>query len=86
MDTRLFLKIEEAETCRDDALAYREAIIRLTDNEPAVCVLLNEYREATLDAVDMWREIEQMPEFKSRYTSRDAARADFLREMWKEKS
>lgn len=85
MDIRLFLKIEEAETCRDDALAYREAIIRLTDNEPAVYVLLNEYREATIDAADMWRAIEQLPEYRERYTSRDAARADFLREMWKEK-
>ena len=75
----LFLKIEEAETCHDAALAYREAIIRLTDNEPAVCVLLNEYREATLDAVDMWRAIEQMPEFKAKYHDRDSARADFFR-------
>lgn len=79
----LFLKIEEAETCRDNSLAFQEALVGLSNNPAASIVLANEMRAAAADAEIQWREIEQMPEFKSRYTSRDAARADFLREMWK---
>lgn len=82
----LFLKIEEAETCCDDAISISDAIAELSRNEVAVRVLIREMCEYVIDAEKKWREIEQMLEFKSRYTSRDEARADFLREMWKKKS
>ena len=81
----LFLKIEDAENRRDGAIGISDAIAELSRNEVATRVLIREMCEYVIDAEKKWREIEQMPEFKSRYTSRDAARADFLREMWKEK-
>ena len=52
----LFLKIEEAETCRDDALAYREAIIRLTDNERAQ-LEENLLRDGIRDPLVVWNDI-----------------------------
>ena len=82
MDRKLYLRIEEAEQDRDDSICLRDAIIRLTDNEPAVSCLLNEYRNALFNAEKLWREIEQMPEFRQRYKSRDDCRVDFLRQYY----
>lgn len=78
----LSLKVEDAEIAYDDALAFREAIIRLTDNEPAVTCLLNELQDATLRAEKLWQEIEQTAEFRQRYQSRDDCRTDFLRNFY----
>lgn len=75
----LFLKIEEAETSRDNSLAFQEALVGLSNNPAASIVLANEMRAAAADAEIQWRAIEQMPEFKAKYHDRDSARADFLR-------
>lgn len=78
----LFLKIEDAEIRRDATISISDAIAELSRNEVAARVLIREMCEYVIDAEKKWREIEQMPEFKSRYTSRDAARADFLRQYY----
>ncbi len=77
----LFLKIEMAEQRRDDAEAYADAIVGLTQNPAATLLLVEAMKEAVADAELQWREIEQSAEFKARYTKRDDACADFLREM-----
>ena len=79
----LFLKVEEAEQDRDDAISISDAIAELSRNEVAARVLIREMCEYVIDAEKKWREIEQMPEFRQRYKSRDDCRVDFLNEVWK---
>ena len=77
----LFFAIEDAETSREEAAALFEAILKLSDNALAIATLVEAYGEAVSDAEILWRQIEDMPEFKARYSSRDAARAFFLRRV-----
>lgn len=83
MDRTLFLAVEEAEQNHDDSICLRDAVVKLTDNEPAVSVLLAALVDEAITAELKWREVEQMPEFRQRYQSRDDCRADFLREEFK---
>lgn len=80
----LFFAIKEAETSRENAASLFEAILKLSDNKTAIAILVEAYGEAVSDAEIQWRQIEDMPEFKERYSSRDAALADFLRHEFKE--
>ena len=79
----LFLKIDEAENCRDEVTAYSDAICDLSKNPVATSALAMEMKKAAVDAEIKWREIEQMPEYRARYSDRDSARADYLREVYK---
>lgn len=81
---RLFLKIEEAEQLRDESIAYSDALCDLSKNPVATYALAQAMKQAAVDAELQWRVIEQLPEFRARYSDRDQARADFLREVWKD--
>ena len=80
----LFFAIEEAETSHENAAALFEAILKLSDNETAIAILVEAYGEAVTETEIQWRAIELSPEFKARYSNRDAALADFLRHKFKE--
>lgn len=82
MDRKLYLKIEEAEQSRDESIAYSDALCDLSKNPVATSALAHEMRQAAVDSELKWQEVEQMPEFKSRYTSREDAHADFLRQYY----
>lgn len=77
MDRSLYLAVEEAAQSLDDSIRLRDAVIQLTDNEPAVSVLLAALVDEAITAELKWREIEQMPEYRQRYKCRDDCRADF---------
>ena len=79
----LFLKVEEAEQDRDDAISISDAIAELSRNEVAARVLIREMCKYVIDAEKLWQEIEQTAEFRQRYKSRDDCRVDFLNEVWK---
>ena len=81
---RLFLKIEEAEQIHDESIAYSDALCDLSKNPVATSALAQAMKQAAVNAEIKWRAIEQLPEFRARYSDRDAARADFLREVWKD--
>lgn len=75
----LFMHISDSETSNENAASLFEAILKLSDNEVAISTLVEAYGEAVTETEMLWRQIEDMPEFKERYSSRDAARADYFR-------
>lgn len=55
MDRTLFLAVEEAEQNRDNSICLRDAVVKLTDNEPAVSVLLAALVDQAITAELKWR-------------------------------
>lgn len=80
--TELFLKIEEAELIGDEATELNEAIRDLARYYHPTAALLIAYRDAILAEENLWREIESRVDYQAKYTSREQARADFLKEYF----
>ncbi|MBR1806220.1 MAG: hypothetical protein IJ774_07535 [Selenomonadaceae bacterium] len=81
----LFMHISDSETSNETAASLFEAILKLSDNEAAISTLVEAYGEAVTETEMLWRQIEDMPEFKERYSSREDAHADFLRREYERK-
>lgn len=77
--TPLHLKIEEAENLLDSVLELRDAICELSKYGDATNCLLNDFRDILLAKEKLWREIENRVDYQAKYTSREQARADFLK-------
>lgn len=80
--TELFLKIEEAEVIGDEAAELNEAIRDLARHYHPTAALLIAYKAAILAEENLWREIENRVDYQAKYTSREQARADFLKEYF----
>lgn len=80
--TELFLKIEEAESLHDEATELNEAIRDLARHYHPTAALLIAYTDAILAGENLWREIESRVDYQAKYTSREQARADFLKEYF----
>ena len=77
--TELFLKIEEAENLSDTATEIFDAICELSKYGEATSRLLADFRNHILAKENLWREIETRVDYQAKYTSREQARADFLK-------
>lgn len=80
--TSLFLKIEETEQIRDDIIDYRDAISELSKHDSATFALTNALMDAVLLHEKQWQEIEHRVDYQTKYTDREQARKDFLREYF----
>ena len=80
MDTNLFLAVEEAESLGESKDDYIEAICTLTKHESATRTLLNALIDSAL--AEEWQEIEHRVDYQTKYTDREQAREDFLREYF----
>lgn len=77
--TKLFLKIEEAENLSDTAIEISDAICELSKYGEATSCLLDDFRAHILAKEKLWREIENRVDYQATYTSREQARADYLK-------
>ncbi len=80
--TNLFLAIEDAEIIGDARNDYYEAICTLTKHESATRTLLNALIDSALAEEKKWQEIEHRVDYQTKYTNREQAREDFLREYF----
>ncbi|MBQ3441604.1 MAG: hypothetical protein IJG33_00045 [Selenomonadaceae bacterium] len=80
--TSLFLAVEEAENHGESKDDYIEAICTLTKHESATRSLLNALMDAVLLHEKQWQEIEHRVDYQTKYTDREQAREDFLREYF----
>ena len=84
--TKLFLKIEEAEHVRENAIDVSDAICDLSRHDLATSALIHEYTRLILDAERQWWIIEETPEFKEKYSNREQAQDDFLKAYFAKRS
>ena len=80
--TSLFLAVEEAESHGESKDDYIEAICTLTNHESATRTLLNALIDSALAEEKQWQEIEHRVDYQTKYTDREQARKDFLREYF----
>ena len=79
MNAKLYFGLERADELLAEASNLRDALLKLSNNEIATEVLISAFAQATLDSESLWATIEQTPEFKSQYSTREQARMDFLK-------
>ena len=76
MDT-LKNEIAKADSFFEDALEVEEAIEKLSGYKTTTSILLDELRRLTIKAEELWRQIEQREDFKTKFTNRIQAREYF---------
>ena len=79
MTRQLILAIEPAEIQHRRIEQLCEAIIALSTNETAADVLTTELKAAVLNHEKEWEKIEQRDDFKAKYSDRENAHEDFIR-------
>lgn len=70
MNHDLEIAIEDAEFSEGREIDLFDAICALSTHEHTVAVLLDAFKQATIETELAWREIEQRADFRTRYHSR----------------
>lgn len=81
MNRDLLVDIEEAELANERIGEFEDAICALSERQYTILILLEEFKKNVLEYERLWRDIEQRDAFKAHYTSREQARADYLKKF-----
>ena len=77
--TSLHLALEPVIQLEDDSSDYRDTLCELSRHEQSTFAIVDKLIKTVIKKEEMWREIENRVDYQAKYTSREQARADFLK-------